>query len=213
MFFESGDVAVGCGRRPCFFNKRTTSLCLSLFLVGLFLWCSNAVVTWAGTGEKGRPPSNDALKERIALLERALTIRTEGEELDRSGDTLGALLLYKKSDRLRQDAALEVAIKKMTVGASSFTRPDLGPLRKKIALLEELASGTKLLEGLFAPEPEGEGISLLEELAAGLESLEGLYASKELPAATIEPERPVSEDVTAKTSASGPVKNGLDADQ
>ena len=43
-------------------------------------------------GREARSPSNEALRERIALLEKALSFRGEGELMEQGGDFLGALL-------------------------------------------------------------------------------------------------------------------------
>lgn len=103
-------------------------------------------------GREARSPSNEALRERIALLEKALSFRGEGERMEQGGDFLGALLSFKQSHTLYPDPALEQKIRELTAGEPSSPRPDLQPLRDRIALLEELLAGLGTLDSLFGPE-------------------------------------------------------------
>lgn len=103
-------------------------------------------------GREARSPSNEALRERIALLEKALSFRGEGERMEQGGDFLGALLSFKRSHTLYPDPALERKIRELTAGEPSSPRPDLQPLRDRIALLEELLAGLGTLDSLFGPE-------------------------------------------------------------
>lgn len=87
------------------------------------------------------PPANDALRERIALLERALALREEGWRMKRGGDLPGALLSFRRSLEIYPDPELERMARELESGPESRHRPDLQPLRDRIAALERLAAG------------------------------------------------------------------------
>ncbi|HOO87391.1 MAG TPA: hypothetical protein PK442_06795 [Synergistales bacterium] len=125
---------------------------LFLLLAALLPVSRNEARAQTEGGREARSPSNETLRERIALLEKALSFRGEGERMEQGGDFLGALLSFKRSHTLYPDPALERKIRELTAGEPSSPRPDLQPLRDRIALLEELLAGLGTLDSLFGPE-------------------------------------------------------------
>ena len=84
------------------------------------------------------------LEERIALLEKALAYRMEGEAKETGGDLIGALQAYRQSYLLYEDSLLKEKIRSLEEALKAFsgrTPPDLEPLRKRIAYLEGLLRG------------------------------------------------------------------------
>ncbi|PKN48596.1 MAG: hypothetical protein CVU63_04565 [Deltaproteobacteria bacterium HGW-Deltaproteobacteria-20] len=125
---------------------------LFLLLAALLPVPRNEACAQTEGGRESHPPSNETLRERIALLEKALSFRGEGERMEQGGDFLGALLSFKRSHTLYPDPELERKIRELTAGEPSSPRPDLQPLRDRIALLEELFAGLGTLDSLFGPE-------------------------------------------------------------
>ena len=125
---------------------------LLLLLAALLPVPRNEACAQTEGGRESHPPSNELLRERIALLEKALSCRDEGERMEQGGDFLGALLSFKRSHTLYPDPVLERKIRELTAGEPSSPRPDLQPLRDRIALLEGLLAGLGTLDTLFGPE-------------------------------------------------------------
>ena len=125
---------------------------LLLLLAALLPVPRNEACAQTEGGRESHPPSNEPLRERIALLEKALSCRDEGERMEQGGDFLGALLSFKRSHTLYPDPVLERKIRELTAGEPSSPRPDLQPLRDRIALLEGLLAGLGTLDTLFGPE-------------------------------------------------------------
>lgn len=148
---------------------------LFLLLAALLPVPRNEACAQTEEGREARSPSNETPRERIAQLEKALSFRSEGERMEQGGDFLGALLSFKRSHALYPDPLLERKIRELTAGEPSSPRPDLQPLRDRIALLEELLAGLDTLDTLFGPEetplssgpvaavPPGEGHSPEDE--------------------------------------------------
>ena len=151
MTSGKGAVKDGVFRRPRLRRGGGAFLCL-LLLAAFLSFPRNEACARTGEGREARSPSNEALAERIALLEKALAFRGEGERMELGGDFLGALLSFKRSHALYPDSSLERKIGTLTAGEPSAPRPDLQPLRDRIALLEELLAGLAPLENLFGPE-------------------------------------------------------------
>ncbi len=80
-------------------------------------------------------PSDSALRNRIAVLEEALFFRNEGLRMEEARDIPGAMEAFAKSHALYPDKGLENRMR--------FWRPDLQPLRDRIASLEGLLAAQK----------------------------------------------------------------------
>ncbi len=83
-----------------------------------------------GGAEPSGPPSNEWIHNRIAVLEQALFLRNEGLRMEEEGNVPGAMEAYWKSFVLYPDSRLE--------GKALSFRPDLQPLKDRIAYLESL---------------------------------------------------------------------------
>jgi len=151
--------------------KRYRGCALGLLFCVFAAWIP---VLWSGCAEgagTARPPLLEALRERISVLEEALAYRSAGKRMEDGGNVAGALLAYRKSRDLYPDPLLDEKIRALSALAESLhPRPDLQPLRERIALLEELLAGLDTLEGLFGPQeggktisPAGPGVAVLPE--------------------------------------------------
>lgn len=83
-----------------------------------------------GGAEPSVPPSNEWIHNRIAVLEQALFLRNEAHRMEAEGNVPGAMEACWKSFVLYPDSRLEKKV-------FSF-RPDLQPLKDRIAYLESL---------------------------------------------------------------------------
>jgi len=127
-------------------------LALGLAFFPLFAEISK---TEAGTRENLVQP----LEERIALLEKALEYRMEGEAKEIRGDAVGALAAYRQSYALYEDPFLEEKIRFLEKVAEQLSGtlpsgrvpPDLEPLRERIAYLERLLAGPGFSEDFVDP--------------------------------------------------------------
>ncbi len=82
-----------------------------------------------------RRPSDSVLRSRIAVLEEALFFRSEGLRMEAEKNIPGAMEAFAKSQALYPDKGLEDRM--------SSWRPDLQPLRDRIAYLEGLLAAQK----------------------------------------------------------------------
>ena len=92
-----------------------------------------------GAGAQGKDsslrPSDSVLRSRIAVLEEALFIRSEGLRMEGEGNIPGAMEAFGKSHGLYPDKEIENRMRSW--------RPDLQPLRDRIAFLEGLLAAQK----------------------------------------------------------------------
>ena len=103
-----------------------------LVLIPLLLYSHGA-----GAQEKDASPrpSDSVLRNRIAVLEQALFFRSEGLRMEGERNIPGAMEAFAKSHALYPDKGLEDRMR--------FWRPDLQPLRDRIACLEGLLAAQK----------------------------------------------------------------------
>ncbi|MBL3539337.1 hypothetical protein [Aminivibrio sp.] len=128
--------------RRIFEEASARRACRFLVLAGLVA-CLSAVKP--GGSEAVGPPSNEELHRRIAVLEQALSLRNEGRRMEAEGNVPGAMEAYWKSFVLYPDPLLEAQ-------ALSF-RPDLKPLKDRIASLERLLAAGKTGKEAASPPP------------------------------------------------------------
>lgn len=152
----------------------------TLLLIPLLLYCHGACAQGKNVSDR---PSELFLQSRIAVLEEALFFRSEGLRREGEGDIPGAMEAFAKSHALYPDKEL--------MNKMRSWRPDLQPLRDRIACLEGLLAAQKpgevttasVLSGMPAiPEDSPEGMDnadwktypdLLAEKKAIEESLSG----------------------------------------
>lgn len=143
---------MGTELNRCFRGLPVQRLCRSLALAGL-LACFSAPLP--GGAESSPSPSNEELRHRISVLEQALLLRNEGHRMEGEGNVPGAMEAYRKSFVLYPDPRLEEKI-------LSF-RPDLQPLKDRIAFLESLRAAKKTGTATASAPPaaphEGGGVS------------------------------------------------------
>ena len=113
---------------------------MSLLAAGALLFLGAA--SFSQIEEQPAPRENEELKERISLLEQARSFRSDGEQMERNGDLLGALMSFKMSFALYPDPLLKQDITRLTANSPSSGSLDLQPLREAINLLEELLADT-----------------------------------------------------------------------
>lgn len=129
----------------CYFSgKSLRKTGFLLLLLTLFTFGRGAV---AEGKDASLRPSDSALRSRIAVLEEALFFRREGLRLKKEGYIPGAMEAFAKSLALYPDRELE--------GRMHSWRPDLQPLRDRIAFLSGLLAAQKPGEGKTAPLPPG----------------------------------------------------------
>lgn len=135
------------GRELCRFFRElpVQRLCRSLVLAGLMA-CFSAVMP--GEAEGAGPPSNEWLHKRIAVLEQALLLRDEALRMEAEGNVPGAMEACWKSFVLYPDPRLEKKV-------FSF-RPDLQPLKDRIASLESLRAARQAGPAAVPPAPGGD---------------------------------------------------------
>lgn len=123
---------MGTVLRRIFEGPSARRICRFLGPAGLLV-CLLAVKP--GGAEPSGPPSNEWIHNRIAVLEQALFLRNEGLRMEEEGNVPGAMEAYWKSFVLYPDSRLE--------GKALSFRPDLQPLKDRIAYLESLLAAKK----------------------------------------------------------------------
>ncbi len=129
----------------CFFSgKSLRKTGFLLLMLTLLTFCRGAV---AQGKDASLRPSDSALLSRIAVLEEALFFRREGLRKEEERDIPGAMEAFAKSLALCPDTELERRMRSW--------RPDLQPLRDRIAFLESLLAAQKPGEEKISSLPPG----------------------------------------------------------